>query len=150
MSKNNNSHEENTSSVLLHYHIFLAALKVLPLPINYEFRIYNDSKSSNWSYDSMLHKIPEEYDMVVADTTIWAPRAEYVDFSLPYSESGAVLVVKNKKPLNMWIFIKPLRWDLWLAIAVASILLGLVLCILERRAIEPNGMTYWFPIAFLV
>ncbi|KAL7138033.1 hypothetical protein ABFS83_10G135700 [Erythranthe nasuta] len=123
--------------------IFLAALKVLPLPINYEFRIYNDSKSSNWSYDSMLHKIPEEYDMVVADTTIWAPRAEYVDFSLPYSESGAVLVVKNKKPLNMWIFIKPLRWDLWLAIGVASILLGLVLCILERRAIEPNGMTYW-------
>ncbi|XP_012831250.1 PREDICTED: glutamate receptor 2.8-like [Erythranthe guttata] len=138
--------------VNVHHHvdIFLAALKVLPLPINYEFRIYNDSKSSNWSYDSMLHKIPEEYDMVVADTTIWAPRAEYVDFSLPYSESGAVLVVKNKKPLNMWIFIKPLRWDLWLAIAVASILLGLVLCILERRAIEPNGMTYWFPIAFLV
>ncbi|KAL7138034.1 hypothetical protein ABFS83_10G135800 [Erythranthe nasuta] len=130
--------------------IFLAALKVLPLSINYEFRIYNDSKSSNWSYDSMLHKIPEEYDMVVADTTIWAPRAEYVDFSLPYSESGAVLVVKNKKPLNMWIFIKPLRWDLWLAIGVTSILLGLVLCILERRAIEPNGMTYWFPIAFLV
>ncbi|KAL7097366.1 hypothetical protein ACP275_10G140200 [Erythranthe tilingii] len=97
--------------------IFLAALKILPLPINYEFRIYNDSKSSNWSYDSMLHKIPEEYDMVVADTTIWAPRAEYVDFSLPYSESGAVLVF----------------FAYW-----------------NARAIEPNGMTYWFPIAFLV
>ncbi|KAI3444119.1 hypothetical protein Pfo_000784 [Paulownia fortunei] len=140
--------------------IFLTALKVLPFPVNYEFRIYNDSTSSNWSYDSMLHKIPQEYDMVVADTTIWAPRAKYVDFSLPYSESGVILVVKNKKLFDMWIFIKPLRWDLWLAIFVACILMGVVLCILERRvtntgeeSVTPHterpGMIYWSPIAIL-
>ncbi|KAK6159141.1 hypothetical protein DH2020_006455 [Rehmannia glutinosa] len=150
----------NTNATGFSVDIFLTALKVLPFPVNYEFHCYNDSTSGNWSYDDMLHKIPKEYDMVVADTTIWAPRASYVDFSLPYSESGVILVVKNKKPLDMWIFVKPLRWDLWLAIFVACILMGVVLRILERRVIstggesvtphaERPGTIYWSPIAIL-
>lgn len=77
--------------------------------------------------------------MVVGDTTIWAPRAAYVDFSLPYSESGVVLVVKNKKPFDMWIFVKPLRWDLWLAIIVACIVMGVVVRILENRVINNDA-----------
>lgn len=39
--------------------IFLGALNVLPFPINYEFHVYNDSTSNHWSYDHMLHKIPQ-------------------------------------------------------------------------------------------
>ncbi|KAL3819522.1 hypothetical protein ACJIZ3_005427 [Penstemon smallii] len=140
--------------------IFLATLNVLPFPINYEFYHYNDTKNIDWSYDDMLHKIPQNFDMVVGDTTIWAPRAEYVDFSLPYSESGVVLVVKNKKPFDMWIFVKPLRWDLWLAIVVACILMGIVLRVLERRVTrnhedpirankEKLGMIYLSPVTVL-
>ncbi|XP_057787760.1 glutamate receptor 2.8-like [Salvia miltiorrhiza] len=142
--------------------IFLATLEALPFRINYEFRIYNDTKDINWSYDDMLHKIPEEFDMVVGDTTNWAPRAEYVDFSLPYSESGVVLVVKNRKAFDMWIFVKPLSWDLWLAIIVACIVMGIVLLVLERRVgvassgtdsmrapKEKSGMVYWSPVAVL-
>lgn len=98
--------------------------------------------------------------MVVGDTTNWAPRAEYVDFSLPYSESGVVLVVKNKKPFDMWIFVKPLSWDLWLAIIVACIVMGIVLLVLERHVAssgsdsmrapkEKSGMVYWSPVAVL-
>ncbi|XP_057787758.1 glutamate receptor 2.8-like [Salvia miltiorrhiza] len=112
--------------------IFLYALKQMPFPINYTFCCYNESSSTNWSYDSMLREIPEKYDMVVADTTIWAPRASYVDFTLPYSESGLVLVVKNNKPLNMWTFTKPLRWDLWVTIVAASLVMGLFIWRLER------------------
>ncbi|KAK6159128.1 hypothetical protein DH2020_006442 [Rehmannia glutinosa] len=140
--------------------IFLATLDLLPFPINYEFSYYNDTENIDWSYDDMLHKIPQEFDMVVGDTTIWAPRAIDVDFSLPYSESGVVLVVKNKKPFDMWIFIKPLRWDLWLAIIVACILMGIVLRILENRVTsndtdsvrthkERRGMIHWSPVAVL-
>lgn len=39
--------------------IFLATLKSLPFNINYEFHLYNDTRNVNWSYDSMLEKIPE-------------------------------------------------------------------------------------------
>ncbi|KAL2480995.1 Glutamate receptor 2.1 [Abeliophyllum distichum] len=140
--------------------IFLAALDLLPFHINHEFYQYSDSNNTNFSYDDMLKGIPQTYDIVVADTTIWAPRASHVDFSLPYSEPGVVLVVKNKKPFDMWIFVKPLRWDLWLAIIVASILMGIVLQILEHRipntneeSISPHRerlrMTYLSPIAVL-
>lgn len=81
----------------------------------------------------------------MGDITIWAPRVEYADFTLPFSESGIVLLVKNKKPFDMWIFIRPLRWDLWLGIFVASILIGIVLCILEKKGSD----NYWTPIAVL-
>lgn len=131
--------------------IFVEALKVLPFHLDHTFHCSNDSSITNWSYDKMLQKIPEEFDMVVGDTTIWAPRAEYVDFSLPYSESGVVLVVKNKKPFDMWFFIRPLSWDLWLAIGVACILIGVVLRVLERgqSTAERPGLIYWSPIAIL-
>ncbi|CAI9769387.1 unnamed protein product [Fraxinus pennsylvanica] len=140
--------------------IFMATLQLLPFPINYEFNYYNDSNDINWSYDGMLHGLPQMFDMVVGDTTIWAPRADYVDFTLPYSEPGVVLVVKNKKPFDMWIFIKPLRWDLWLAIILACILMGIVLRILEHRVRNANEesirprkerlrMIYWSPITVL-
>ncbi|KAL0340029.1 UNVERIFIED_CONTAM: Glutamate receptor 2.8 [Sesamum radiatum] len=140
--------------------IFLATLELLPFPINYEFFHYNDTKNIDWSYDDMLHEIPQKFDMVVGDTTIWAPRAAYVDFSLPYSESGVILVVKNKKSFDMWIFVKPLRWDLWLAIIVACFLMGIVLHILEHRVTskgtdslstnkERPRMVYWSPVAVL-
>ncbi|KAL2502315.1 Glutamate receptor 2.7 [Forsythia ovata] len=98
--------------------------------------------------------------MVVGDTTIWAPRANYVDFTLPYSEPGVILVVKNEKPLDMWIFIRPLRWDLWLAIILACIVMGIVLRLLEHRVRNTNEesvrprrerlrMIYLSPIAVL-
>ncbi|CAA2958087.1 glutamate receptor -like [Olea europaea subsp. europaea] len=141
--------------------IFLATLQLLPFTIKYEFYYYNGSKkNSSWTYDDLLHEIPQTFDVVVGDITIWAPRANYVDFSLPYSEPGVTLVVKNKKPFDMWIFIKPLHWDLWIAIIIASILLGIVLRILERRvpntdedSIRPHRerlrRTYWSPITVL-
>ncbi|XP_073318085.1 glutamate receptor 2.8-like [Primulina huaijiensis] len=139
--------------------IFLASLKMLPF-LNYKFYCYNDTKNLNWSYDNMLARIPEEFDMLVGDTTIWAPRTEMVDFSQPYSESGVVLVVKNRKPFDMWIFIKPLRWDLWLAIIAACILMGIVLRILENQptyniedVVRPSekkrGMAYLSPVTVL-
>ncbi|XP_022858055.1 glutamate receptor 2.2-like [Olea europaea var. sylvestris] len=40
--------------------IFLAALQLLPFPTKYVFCRYNDSKNSNWSYDNMLHEIPDQ------------------------------------------------------------------------------------------
>ncbi len=77
----------------------------------------------------------QKFDAVVGDTTIVANRSSYVDFTLPYSESGVSMVVlmKDNEKKNMWIFLKPLSWDLWLAIGVVSILIGLVTWVLEHH-----------------
>ena len=75
----------------------------------------------------------QKFDVVVGDTTIVAIRSSYVDFTLPYSESGVSMVVlmKDNEKKNIWIFLKPLSWDLWLAIGATSILTGLATWVLE-------------------
>lgn len=72
---------------------------------------------------------------MVGDTTIVVNRTFYVDFTLPYSESGVVMLVpvKHDKDKTIWIFIRPWSLDLWLAAIAACIFIGLVLRILERR-----------------
>lgn len=61
-----------------------------------------------------------------ADTRITVNRSLYVDFALPYTESGVVMIVpmKDGKSKKGWIFLKPLTWDLSIFIRfVAWILL---------------------------
>ena len=77
----------------------------------------------------------QKFDAVVGDTTIMDYRTEFVDFTLPYSDSGLSMLVlaKPDERNSMWIFLWPLHWDLWLVIALGFIYTGLVLCVLERR-----------------
>ncbi|XP_019160339.1 PREDICTED: glutamate receptor 2.2-like [Ipomoea nil] len=121
--------------------IFRYALESLPFKVEYDFVPFvNESGQRNGSYNDLLHKIKEnDFDIVVADSTILAQRAEYVDFALPYSESGVVMVVKNNIHKDMWIFIKPLKWDLWLTIIAACIFLGFVVRVLEHRKMKNNN-----------
>ncbi|XP_031479882.1 glutamate receptor 2.4-like [Nymphaea colorata] len=52
----------------------------------------------------------ENYDAVVGDTTVGASRSQYVDFTLPYTETGVSMVVRAKagrKP-NPFRFLKPM------------------------------------------
>lgn len=97
---------------------------------------------------------------MVGDVTILANRSTYVDFTLPYTESGVIMVVRNKKSINMWIFLKPLRWDLWLTIFLACIFFGIVIIVLENQTLnsrtgplQPHGqelgLFFWFPVAAL-
>ncbi|XP_027173567.1 glutamate receptor 2.5-like isoform X2 [Coffea eugenioides] len=141
--------------------IFLSALQQLPFSVDYEFIPFtNESGLSNGTYDELLQNIlGKTFDMVVGDTTILADRTKYVDFTLPYSESGTVMVVKPKKEKDMWVFKKPFSWDLWLTIVSICIFIGIVLRILENRAkkdsdsLRPHeqqlGLLFWFPIAVL-
>ena len=75
----------------------------------------------------------QKFDVVVGDTTIVANRSSYVDFTLPYSELGVSMVVlmKDIEKKNIWIFLKLLSWDLWLAVGVTSILTGLVTWVMK-------------------
>ncbi|KAI5675417.1 hypothetical protein M9H77_06367 [Catharanthus roseus] len=141
--------------------IFLSTLQFLPFNVDHEFVHFDPEETA---YSEFINSLPNKsmkqpFDIMVGDFTILADRARYVDFSLPYSESGIVWVVKNKQEKNMWIFIKPFRWDLWLTILATCIFIGVVLRILEHREncnLDPErperqhlGMLLLFPIAAL-
>jgi ionotropic glutamate receptor len=101
----------------------------------------------------------QNFDAVVGDITIIANRSTYVDFTLPFSESGITMVVLTKRDEreNMWIFLKPLSLELWLTTGIAFILTALVVWVLEHREnkvfrgkpAQQLGTTLWFSFSTL-
>ncbi|XP_075669567.1 glutamate receptor 2.8-like isoform X1 [Castanea sativa] len=141
--------------------VFHAVQDALPFPLPHEFIPYmNKHRQSNGSYDELLYQITiQKYDAVVGDTTIVANRSLYVDFTLPYTESGVsmVVLVKDDVRKNLWIFLKPLSLTLWLTTGVAFIFTGLVIWVLEHR-VNPDfrgppkqqlGLIFWFSFSTL-
>ncbi|KAJ0090995.1 hypothetical protein Patl1_14360 [Pistacia atlantica] len=116
--------------------VFLATLDALDFEVPYEFVPFMNAEGrSTGTYDELLYQIEDKkVDIVVGDTTIVANRTSYVDFTLPYSESGVTMLVpiKRDKRKNMWIFLRPWSWDLWLAVVMYSIFTGIAIRIIEH------------------
>ncbi|KAK8707273.1 hypothetical protein V6N13_058334 [Hibiscus sabdariffa] len=118
--------------------VFKAVWKTLDLPPNgYKF------VTIDGTYDELCCKVKtKEIDAAVGDISIVASRSNCVDFTLPYLESGVAMLIKvgNDGPKDVWIFLKPLSWDLWLVIIGIGIFIGIVVRVLEpRENTEFNG-----------
>ena len=74
------------------------------------------------------------YDIAVADTTIRYNRSLYVDFTVPYTESGVGMIVPVKEYVNtdMWLFLKPLSTEMWFGSIVFFIYTGISVWLLEH------------------
>ncbi|KAK6273019.1 PREDICTED: glutamate receptor 2.7 isoform X1 [Theobroma cacao] len=96
----------------------------------YEFKFIEGT------YDELCSQVKDEkIDAAVGDISIVASRINCVDFTLPYLESGVAMLIKvsHNGPTDMWIFMKPLSWDLWLTITAICIFIGIVVRVLDRR-----------------
>ncbi|KAI3929221.1 hypothetical protein MKX01_006457 [Papaver californicum] len=116
--------------------VFKAVMDSLPYSVPYEFVPYGKSGENSSDYNDMVYEVYLKIsDAVVGDTTIVANRSLYVDFPLPFSESGVAMVVpiRDNGKKNAWIFLKPLTRDLWLTIGAFFILTGWVIWVLEHR-----------------
>ncbi|XP_022756535.1 glutamate receptor 2.7-like [Durio zibethinus] len=95
------------------------------------------------NYDNLCCKVKDKIiDAAVGDISIVASRTSCVDFTLPYLQSEVTMLIKvsHDGPKDMWIFLKPLSWDLWLTIIFICIFIGIVVWVLERRAnTDVNG-----------
>jgi len=97
---------------------------------------------------------------VVGDVTIIANRSDYVDFTMPYTESGVTMVVlmKDNRKKNAWAFLKPLTWDLWVTTACSFVFIGFVVWVLEHRinndfrgpTSHQIGTSLWFSFSTMV
>ncbi|XWS73197.1 hypothetical protein CRYUN_Cryun02cG0105700 [Craigia yunnanensis] len=94
-------------------------------------------------YDDLCCQVKDKkIHAAVGDISIVASRINCVDFTLPYLESEVTMLIKVRHdgPKDMWIFLKPLSWDLWLTIIFICIFIGIVVRVLERREnTEFNG-----------
>lgn len=102
----------------------------------------------------------QEYDAAVGDIAILENRSNYVDFTLPYTESGMSIIVpvKDDSRKNAWIFTKPLKTELWITMGASFLYTGIVIWILEHRVNtefrgpprKQVGMIFWFSFSTLV
>ncbi|EEF46821.1 glutamate receptor 2.7 [Ricinus communis] len=120
--------------------VFDAVVKALPYALRYEYIPFaNPDGSTTESYNELIYQVYlGNFDAVVGDTTIIFNRSLYVDFTLPYTESGVYMVVpiKDKKKKNAWVFLKPLTWDLWATSFCFFVFIGFIVWILEHRINE--------------
>ncbi|XP_023742467.1 glutamate receptor 2.7 isoform X1 [Lactuca sativa] len=142
--------------------IFKAVIDALPFDVRYKFIPYeNPNGEPIGDYNDLVYQIfLEKFDMVVGDLTILWNRSNYVEFTLPYSESGVSMLVPNKvdDSKNMWIFMRPLEMELWITIGGFFIYIGFVVWVLEHRVNKefrgpPHqqvGMIFWFSFSTLV
>ncbi|KAI8013202.1 Glutamate receptor 2.7 [Camellia lanceoleosa] len=138
--------------------VFKAVMEALPYSVPYEFIPFDDKGA----YDALLGELSlGNFDVVVGDVTIREKRSHVVDFTIPYTESGVIMIVPfkdNKNYNSAWVFLKPLTWDLWVTSACFFVFIGFVIWILERQINEDfNGNTLrqvstsvWFSFSTMV
>ncbi|KAM5585569.1 glutamate receptor 2.8 [Rosa sericea] len=142
--------------------VFKAAVDLLPYALPYELIPYAyPNGSSAGTYNDLIYQVYlGKFDAVVGDATIRANRTLYVDFAMPYTESGVVMVVPiiDSRTKNAWVFLQPLTWDLWMTILCFFIFIGFVIWVLEHRINEdfrgpPSyqvGTSFWFSFSTMV
>ncbi|GMY29121.1 glutamate receptor 2.8-like [Fagus crenata] len=142
--------------------IFETVMRKLPYAVSYEYIPYAKPNGEiAGTYDEMVYQVYlGNFDAVVGDTTIIANRSNFVDFTLPYTESGVSMIVpiKDSERKNAWVFLKPLTWDLWITSGCFFVFIGFVIWVLEHRINEefrgpPSheiGTSLWYSFSTMV
>ncbi|XP_060217893.1 glutamate receptor 2.8-like [Lycium barbarum] len=142
--------------------VFEEVIQSLLYAVPYEYIPFPIAHSpTSQDYEDLVNEISlQEYDAVIGDVTILASRFKYVDFTLPFSESGisVVVPVRDDERKNAWIFLKPLKSELWITTGAFFVFIGFVVWVLEHRVNKefqgPKhkqiGMIFWFSFSTLV
>ncbi|KMZ74963.1 Glutamate receptor [Zostera marina] len=130
-SIDNRTKEVNVSGFSID--VFKQVIKNLNVDIvKYEaYSIYE-----NHNYDDMCKELKKD-SVIVGDVTIIARRS-YVEFSLPFTETGIAMLVPTSKNSyaesgSPWILFKPWKWDLWLTVFGFLLLTALMVWVIEHR-----------------
>ncbi|KAF7058971.1 hypothetical protein CFC21_065934 [Triticum aestivum] len=124
-----------TSASGLSVDIFEEAIKRLPFALTYEYLAFDTADTATTgSYNDFIYQVYlQKYDIAVGDITVRYNRSLYVDFTVPYTESGVGMIVPVKENMikNMWIFLKPLSTGMWFGSIIFFIYTGVVAWLLE-------------------
>ncbi|OIT29132.1 PREDICTED: glutamate receptor 2.7-like [Nicotiana attenuata] len=141
--------------------VFDAVMAALSYYVPYEYVPFAAPGKATESYDDLIYQVfLGTFDAVAGDTTIVSNRSQYVDFTLPYTESGVTMMVpiKDDNGDSAWVFLKPLTRELWLTSFCSFVFIGFVIWLLEHRVNEdfrgpPShqvGMIFWFAFSTMV
>merc|ERR1719362_470998 len=78
--------------------------------------------------------LSQKADLAVADLTITYEREQGVDFTMPFMNLGVTILYKKptKKDPNLFSFLSPLSFDVWIYIITAYLAVSLLLFTISR------------------
>ncbi|KAL8458834.1 hypothetical protein ACS0TY_036369 [Phlomoides rotata] len=142
--------------------VFEEVIKSMPYAVPFEYVPFEkpDGEAAG-DYDELIYQIYlQKFDAVVGDVTITTNRSKYVDFTIPYTESGVATIVpiKDNQRKNAWVFMKPLTTGLWLTIGAFFVFIGFVVWVLEHHEnedfqgppLQQVGKMFWYSFSTLV
>ncbi|KAL9229710.1 hypothetical protein vseg_005147 [Gypsophila vaccaria] len=114
--------------------VFTSAVNLLPYALPYTLVPFGDGVR-NPNLNELIDKMSGGvFDAVVGDIPITTYRLRKADFTLPYTESGLVVVAQVKAlDSSAWAFLEPFTPLMWLTILASLIFVGIVIWILEHR-----------------
>ncbi|CAN8314994.1 unnamed protein product [Cochlearia groenlandica] len=141
---------------------FEAVIREMPYDVSYEFIPFEtrDGKPAG-NHNDLVHQVYlGRFDAVVGDTTILANRSTYVDFTLPFIQSGVGLIVPVKDIVkkDKFSFLRPLSWKLWLTSFLSFFIIGFTVWAVEQR-VNPDfrgplnyqaSTIFWFAFSTMV
>ncbi|KAL9363578.1 hypothetical protein Peur_046363 [Populus x canadensis] len=142
--------------------VFDAVVKALPYALPYEYIPFaNSDGEPAGTYNDLAYQVYlKNYDAVVGDITIVYNRSLYIDYTLPFTESGVSMIVPiaDNNSKNAWVFMKPLTWDLWVTSFLFFVFIGFAVWVLEHRinddfrgsASDQAGTSFWFSFSTMV
>ena len=110
------------------------------LHFNYTIKLVEDGKYGSFDketgkWNGMIGELQaQKADLVVADITITSEREQGVDFTMPFMNLGVTILYKKptKKDPNLFSFLSPLSFDVWIYIITAYLAVSLLLFFLSR------------------
>ncbi|KAB1221985.1 Glutamate receptor 2.7 [Morella rubra] len=109
--------------------IFYKVLELLDYDLPYEFDPYNGT------YPDLVRCVYNKtYDAVIGDITILADRFQYVEFTLPYIESGLAMIIPTKPETSALMFTEPFTLEMWVVTGAILIYTTLIVWQLERQS----------------
>uniref|UniRef100_A0A6N2KFA3 Glutamate receptor n=1 Tax=Salix viminalis TaxID=40686 RepID=A0A6N2KFA3_SALVM len=95
------------------------------------YHYYFCSKCHLFDFVPLVHR--KTYDAAIGDITILSERAEFVEFTQPYAESGLSMIVPLKTEDTTWLFLKPFGLDMWIVSGALVIYTMLTIWFLEHQ-----------------
>ncbi|CAL0312081.1 unnamed protein product [Lupinus luteus] len=108
--------------------IFEKVLELLEYDLPYEYYPINGT------YPDLVQLVYNKtFEAVVGDMTLLADRLQYVDFTVPYAESGLSMIVPQKSEDSALMFLKPFTWQMWVVTGAILTYTMLIVWYLERK-----------------
>ncbi|CAF4714054.1 unnamed protein product [Rotaria sp. Silwood2] len=117
---------------------------------------------SNQTYASLVQLIEDHvYDIIIGDVTITATRRGKINFSNSIFNNSLHIIMRKTSDINfdLFAFMKPLSFKLWLLILGVIIFASILFCLFERENIDPYkeksiiylcAMSIWYVFGNLV